>query len=80
MGTGDATSREELAQMMLSLQKKGCHNINLVSPTYVVPYIIDALELAAGNGLTIPLVYNSGGYDFVETLRLLDGIRVVYYD
>ncbi len=64
--------------MMLSLQAKGCHNINLVSPTHVVPYIVDALELAVSRGLYLPLVYNSGGYDSVETLKLLDGIIDIY--
>ncbi len=64
--------------MMLSLQAKGCHNINLVSPTHVVPYIADALELAVSKGLYLPLVYNSGGYDSVETLELLDGIIDIY--
>ena len=64
--------------MMLSLQAKGCHNINLVSPTHVVPYILDALELAASMGLYLPLVYNTGGYDSLETLKLLDGIVDIY--
>jgi putative pyruvate formate lyase activating enzyme len=63
---------------MLSLQAKGCHNINLVSPTHVVPHILDALELAVSMGLHLPLVYNSGGYDSVETLELLDGIVDIY--
>ena len=78
LGEGRAVGREELAGMMLSLQAKGCHNINLVSPTHVVPYILDALELAVGMGLRLPLVYNSGGYDSVETLKLLDGIVDIY--
>ena len=78
LGEGDAIDREELARIMLSLQAMGCHNINLVSPTHVVPYILDALELAAGIGLYLPLVYNSGGYDSVETLELLDGIVDIY--
>ena len=64
--------------MMLSLQAQGCHNINLVSPTHVVPYILEALEVAVSMGLYLPLVYNSGGYDSVETLKLLDGIVDVY--
>jgi len=64
--------------MMLSLQAQGCHNINLVSPTHVVPYILDALEVAVAMGLYLPLVYNSGGYDSVETLELLDGIVDIY--
>jgi len=78
LGTGSAVSREELARMMLSLQAKGCHNINWVSPTHVVPYILDALELAVSKGLYLPLVYNSGGYDSLETLKLLDGIVDIY--
>ncbi|GAF69504.1 unnamed protein product, partial [marine sediment metagenome] len=63
---------------MLSLQAKGCHNINLVSPTHVVPYILEALLTAASMGLNLPLVYNTGGYDSVETLKLLDGIIDIY--
>jgi putative pyruvate formate lyase activating enzyme len=63
---------------MLSLQERGCHNINLVSPTHVVPFILNALDLAAGQGLSLPLVYNSGGYDSLETLQLLDGIVDIY--
>ena len=78
LGEGSPVSREALAQMMLSLQEKGCHNINLVSPTHVVPYILEALELAVTMGLHLPLVYNSGGYDSVETLKLLDGIVDIY--
>jgi len=78
LGEGEPVSREELAGMMLSLQAKGCHNINLVSPTHVVPYILDALELAVSEGLYLPLVYNSGGYDSLETLKLLDGIVDIY--
>jgi len=78
LGEGSPVSREELAGMMLSLQAKGCHNINLVSPTHVVPYILDALELAVSKGLYLPLVYNSGGYDSLETLKLLDGIVDIY--
>ncbi len=78
LGEGRAVDREELAGMMLSLQAKGYHNINLVSPTHVVPHILDALELAASKDLYLPLVYNSGGYDSVETLELLDGIIDIY--
>ena len=63
---------------MLSLEARSCHNINLVSPTHVVPYILDALELAASMGLHLPIVYNTGGYDSVETLQLLDGIVDIY--
>ena len=78
LGEGYAVDRGELATMMLSLQAKGCHNINLVSPTHVLPHILNALELAVDMGLHLPLVYNSGGYDSVETLELLDGIIDIY--
>ena len=78
LGEGRAVTGDELAKMMLSLQKRGCHNINFVSPTHVVPQILEALELAVDAGLSIPLVYNSGGYDSVETLRILDGIIDIY--
>jgi putative pyruvate formate lyase activating enzyme len=78
LGEGTPVSNETLARIMLSLQERGCHNINLVSPTHVVPFILDALELAASQGLDLPLVYNSGGYDSLETLQLLDGIVDIY--
>jgi putative pyruvate formate lyase activating enzyme len=78
LGEGITVDSEELAGMMLSLQARGCHNINLVSPTHVVPHILDALELAIGAGLKLPLIYNTGGYDHVETLELLDGIVDIY--
>ena len=78
LGEGQKVSKEELANIMLSLQAKGCHNINLVSPTHVVPQILEALELAVESGLYLPLVYNSGGYDSVETLRILDGVVDIY--
>jgi putative pyruvate formate lyase activating enzyme len=64
--------------MMLALARKGCHNINLVTPTHVVPQILEALLLAAENGLSIPIVYNTSGYERVETLRLLRGIIDIY--
>jgi len=78
LGEGQKVSKEELAYMMLSLQAKGCHNVNLVSPTHVVPQILEALELAVESGLHLPLVYNSGGYDSAETLRILDGVVDIY--
>jgi putative pyruvate formate lyase activating enzyme len=78
LGEGTPVSNETLARIMLSLQERGCHNINLVSPTHVVPFILYALNLAAEQGLNLPLVYNSGGYDSLETLRLLDGIVDIY--
>ncbi len=75
---GVETPPEELAAMMLSLQKQGCHNINLVSPEHVVPQILEALSLAVEGGLNLPLVYNSSGYDSLESLRFLDGVVDIY--
>jgi len=77
-GEGDEVSAEELAGMMLDLQKRGCHNINLVSPSHFVPQFLEALSVAAEKGLTLPVVYNTGGYDAPETLDLLDGIVDIY--
>ena len=77
-GLGRELSDQQLADMMLSLQAAGCHNINFVTPSHVVPQILSALVLAAEQGLSIPLVYNSSGYDSVDTLRLLDGIVDIY--
>jgi len=78
MDAGREVTAEELAKMMLALQESGCHNINLVTPTHVVPQILEALVLAREEGLSVPLVYNSGGYDSAEALRLLDGIIDIY--
>jgi putative pyruvate formate lyase activating enzyme len=78
LGDGTEVTNEELARMMLSLQSRGCHNINLVSPTHVVPQILQGLEIAINLGLRLPLVYNSGGYDSAETLEILDGIIDIY--
>ena len=77
-GRGQPVTSRELAEMMLSLQALGCHNINFVTPSHVVPQILQALIIAADDGLTIPLVYNSGGYDHVSTLKKLDGIIDIY--
>lgn len=77
-GLGDEISDGQLSDMMLMLAKKGCHNINLVSPTHYTPNIIAALAIAAEKGLDIPLVYNSNGYEKVETLKILDGIIDIY--
>jgi putative pyruvate formate lyase activating enzyme len=78
LGVGRAVSVERLAEMMLELQKWGCHNINFVTPTHFVPQILAALERAIGGGLRLPLVYNSSGYETVEVLRLLDGVVDIY--
>ena len=77
-GDGVEVTAGQLAAMMVSLEKQGCHNINLVTPSHVVPQILEALPLAIDKGLTVPLVYNSSGYDRLETLELLDGIIDIY--
>jgi len=75
---GNEVAAKRLAALMLRMQEKGCHNLNLVTPTHVVPQILEALELAVRDGLRLPIVYNTGGYDSVEALRLLDGIVDIY--
>ncbi|WP_455367041.1 radical SAM protein [Kaarinaea lacus] len=77
-GMGRQTTPEQLANMMLDLQQQGCHNINFVSPSHVVAQIIAAVAIAAEKGLRLPLVYNTGGYDSLEALQLLDGIIDIY--
>ena len=69
-GEGEEVSIDELADMMLYLKSKGCHNINLVSPSHIVPQIVEAVFVAAQNGLDIPIVFNSNGYDFYLPLLL----------
>jgi putative pyruvate formate lyase activating enzyme len=75
---GRIVSARELAGMMLELQRMGCHNINFVTPTHQVPQILRALPIALNGGLRVPLVYNCGGYESLETLRLLDGAFDIY--
>jgi putative pyruvate formate lyase activating enzyme len=75
---GSSATAEQIADAMLELQTRGCHNINFVSPSHVVAQILEAVALAQERGLRIPLVYNSGGYDSVKTLKLLDGIIDIY--
>ena len=77
-GIGREVTAEELADMMTGLQARKCHNINLVSPGHVVPQVVEAVFLAAKKGLTIPIVYNTNGYDLTDTLKLLDGIVDIY--
>ena len=77
-GEGYEVEPEELAHMMLSLQNQGCHNLNFVSPSHVVPQILAGLLIATGAGLRLPLVYNTGGYDSLKTLALLDGVVDIY--
>jgi len=78
LGKGREYSFEELAGIMLKLQAQGCHNINLVTPTHVLPQILKSLELAILQGLKIPLVYNTSGYELKEIIELLDGIVDIY--
>lgn len=78
LGNGTAVSIEELTRIMLFLQSKKCHNVNLVTGTIYVPQILVALEKAIEKGFCLPLVYNCGGYESLETLRLLDGIIDIY--
>ncbi|MBT8329241.1 MAG: radical SAM protein [Desulfofustis sp.] len=75
---GSQVDAEHFAAIMLDLQSRGCHNINFVTPSHVVPQIMAALITAYENGLTLPLVYNSSGYDSIATLDLLDGVIDIY--
>jgi putative pyruvate formate lyase activating enzyme len=77
-GIGREVEPAQLAEMMLQLQAQGCHNINFVTPSHVVAQIIAAVDIAAQQGLNVPLVYNTGGYDSPEALALLDGIIDIY--
>jgi putative pyruvate formate lyase activating enzyme len=78
LGEGNETTAEQLAEMMLRLQHRGCHNINLVTPSHVVAQILEALVIAVEGGLRLPLVYNTSGYDSPEALALLDGVIDIY--
>ncbi|MFC1798895.1 radical SAM protein [Thermodesulfobacteriota bacterium] len=77
-GRGKKCQDDELAEMMLYLQEIGCHNINLVTPTHVMPHILNATRIALKQGLHIPLVYNTSGYERTEILEILDGIVDIY--
>ncbi|MBW2040100.1 MAG: radical SAM protein [Deltaproteobacteria bacterium] len=77
-GRGKEVQDEDLADMMLYLQKIGCHNINLVTPTHVIPNILNATRIALKKGLRLPLVYNTSGYESLEIVKILDGIVDIY--
>ena len=77
-GEGREVRPGELAEMMLTLQARGCHNINFVTPEHVVPQILEALPLAIRGGLRLPIVYNTSAYDSLESIRLLEGIVDIY--
>ncbi len=74
---GECTARE-LADLMLALQQRGCHNINLVTPSHVVPQIYEALSLAVEDGLHLPIVYNTSAYDSLETIQAMEGVVDIY--
>ncbi|MDY6764168.1 MAG: radical SAM protein [Halobacteria archaeon] len=75
---GEPASPEEIAEMALNLQRKGCHNINFVSPTHHSPHLVEAIKIAKNRGLDVPIVWNCGGYESKEILEILDGIVDVY--
>jgi putative pyruvate formate lyase activating enzyme len=77
-GRGREVQDEDLADMMIGLQNAGCHNINLVTPTHVMPNILSAARIALRKGLRVPLVYNTSGYERVEIVKLLDGVVDIY--
>ncbi len=78
LGRGEEVSYQRLAEMMLSLQNRGCHNINFVTPTHMNYAIVKALMVAVPMGLRVPLVYNSGGYDAADILSILEGVYDIY--
>ncbi len=78
LGRGSETNIEELAGMMLALQKRGCHNINLVTPTHYSAHILKAIDIAAKKGLRLPIVWNTSGWELVERLEVLDGVVDIY--
>ncbi|MFC2152765.1 radical SAM protein [Bacteroidota bacterium] len=77
-GNGRNSTIEELTRIMLYLQEIGCHNINTVTPTHYLPHILKALDIAVSNGLKLPLVYNTSGWEHLQILKLLDGIVDIY--
>ncbi len=77
-GRGEEVDPGTLSSIFLEIKRLGCHNLNLVTPTHVIPQVIEALELAAGRGFNLPLVYNCGGYESKEVLEILDGIIDIY--
>lgn len=77
-GDGAIVSDDTLARLMLELQQKGCHNLNLVTPTHMLPSILRGLHVAVRKGLRLPVVYNCGGYEGLEAIQMLDGIVDIY--
>jgi len=77
-GDGRQTSHAELAGIMLDLQRRGLHNVSFITPTHLVPHLVSALRIAIAGGLSAPLCYNTGSYDSIEVMRLLDGVVDIY--
>lgn len=78
LGYGEEVSISKAAEIMLNLESSGCHNINLVTPTHFTPQLVKAISVAAGRGLKLPIFWNCGGYENVETIKLLNGIVDIY--
>jgi putative pyruvate formate lyase activating enzyme len=78
LAEGQPSTPENLAEQMLHLQERGCHNINLVTATHFLPWVLRALQKAVADGLSVPIVYNCGGYEYASTVRLLNGIVDIY--
>ncbi|MCL4537433.1 MAG: radical SAM protein [Nitrospirae bacterium] len=78
LGEGNEISFEKLAEIMLEIQDMGCHNINLVTPTHQMPMILRSIAIASEMGLNIPIVYNCGGYESLEAIKILDGVVDIY--
>jgi putative pyruvate formate lyase activating enzyme len=78
LGDGKEVSIDEAAEIMLSLQSRGCHNINLVTPTHYTPQLVKTISVAASRGLKLPIFWNCSGYENVETIKLLEGIVDIY--
>ncbi|MCL2389656.1 MAG: radical SAM protein [Elusimicrobia bacterium] len=77
-GDGRVTTPGELARMLLDMQNMGCHNVSFITPTHLVPHLIQGLRIAIAGGLNVPLCYNTGGYESLEVIKLLDGIVDIY--
>jgi putative pyruvate formate lyase activating enzyme len=77
-GDGRQTTHAELADIMLGLQRRGLHNVSFITPSHLVPHLVSALRIAIAGGLTVPLCYNTSGYDSIEVMRLLDGVVDIY--
>ncbi|MCL2369468.1 MAG: radical SAM protein [Alphaproteobacteria bacterium] len=77
-GDGQYTTHEQLADMLISMQNMGCHNVSFITPTHLLPHLITGLRLAIARGLNIPLCYNTGGYESLKAVKLLDGIVDIY--